>query len=673
MTGSTEAQTSSAQDSGRDFFNQNLAALKRWAPHLYSRLKAIEAPYTEILLDNDGNIDIGFRGQRLYGRDAIALANEQIENLIRNPVREYINEPNNSKMEGLTGIFCGGLLSRMAEQGITYDPKNRPQDSHFLIVFGVGLGLHLEAAAAHTNAKIVIIIEPHLEFVYQSLFVTDWVSLFENGEADGVRFCLIVEQSPSDIASRCINLMRGNNPVLIDGMVFFTNYVSPILESARDLIRKDLYLAVSGLGYFDDEVIMCRNTARNLGGGPVEILSDYLPAREEPLFIVGSGPSVEADMDFIVNHVDKAIIMTIGTGLRGLLRRGIKPDFHIELENQVFNTNIIAATAADFDIHGITLVGSVTLQKRMVESFDQRILFFREGVSPTKLFGRPFRVVRPAGPTVANAGAVSAIRMGFRDIYLFGVDMGTTMEGRFHSEGSVYGAGILDEMATASIIYPGNFGGDATGCFIFDWSRKVLENTFRYYREVNVYNCSRGVRIAGSIPKVSRAIQLENDTVDRAEVLKDIKKGLVRCAPSHWQDMWRDAGLRQQSERVFGWIEDVIADLDKAPEQHDDWVEDFCGLIGRMQAESPVNTSFMGGTLQLIVGSASWYERRLNDSGRKGDYRRIVAEQLRTILNSLKPRMDDVYGEIESAMEGKEIGDKPDLAKTAQDARKGRK
>lgn len=673
MTGSTEAQASAAQDPGRDFFNRNLAALKRWAPHLYSRLKAIKAPYTEILFDDDGGIDIGFRGQRLYGRDAVAVANEQIENLARKPVREYINEPDTSKMQGLTGMFCGGLLSRMAEQGLTYDSRNRPQEAHFLIIFGVGLGLHLEAAVEETKAKVVIVIEPHLEFVYQSLFVTDWVSLFENGEAKGVRFCLIVEQSPSDIADRCINLMRGNNPVLIDGMVFFTNYVSPILESARDLIRKDLYLAVSGLGYFDDEVIMCRNTARNLGCGPVEILSDYLPAREEPLFIVGSGPSVEADMDFIVSHAGKAMIMTIGTGLRGLLRRGIKPDFHVELENQNFNTNIIAATASDFDIHGITLVGSVTLQKRMVDSFDESILFFREGVSPTKLFGRPFRVVRPAGPTVANAGAVSAIRMGFRDIYLFGVDMGTTMEGRFHSEGSVYGAGILNEIATASIVYPGNFGGDATGCFIFDWSRKVLENTFHYYREVNVYNCSRGVRIAGSIPKVSRAIQLENDTVDRVGVRRDIKKGLLQCKPELWRDMWRDAGIREQSERIFAWIEEISTGLRNAPEQNDDWVDNFCALIGRMQAESPVNTSFMGGTLQLIVGSASWYERRLNEPSRKGEYRRIVGEQLRTILNEFKPRMGDVYGEIESAMEGKDIGEKPDLAKTAQDARKGRK
>ena len=113
-----------------------------------------------------------------------------------------------------------------------------------------------------------------------------------------------------------------------------------------------------------------------------------------------------------------------------LLNHGIRPDFHVELENGVGTLEMMAATAEAHDLSGITLIASVTVQPAMVPYFDKCIHFFRERVSSTELFSGPFSILQPAGPTVANTALICGIRMGFRELYLFGVDMGSKVAGR---------------------------------------------------------------------------------------------------------------------------------------------------------------------------------------------------------------------------------------------------
>ncbi len=635
-----------------DFFRNNLAAIRRWAPHLYSRLAVIEVPNTDLIVDPDGEIDIGFRGQRLYGQDAVAHASAQLALFAKAPTREFINEPDPEKMPGLTGDFCVALRDRMKNVGIAYDPAKTFPNSHFLLAFGIGLGLHLQTLVERTEAKVAILIEPNIEYLYHSLYVTDWAALFEFGDRNGVRFSLIVGQNPAEIAGKVSQVLRGNNPTLLDGISLFTNYSSVILDRAKDLIRQDLSLSVSGLGFFEDERIMCRNAAGNLAAGTTEILGEYLAARDEPIFVIGSGPSVEADLDFIVAHAGRAMLMSIGTGLRSLLAHGIRPDFHIELENGVGNPKIIAAIAEEFDLGGVTLVASATVHPDLPRLLDRAVFFFRERVTPTRIFGGSFPFLQPAGPTVANAALVSSIRLGFRKIYLFGVDMGTKSEGKFHAKESAYGAGLLDETVTASRPFSGNLGGIAVGSHVFDWSRKVFENTLRHYRSVQVYNCSDGVRIDGAVPKVTRAIELPENTIDRAALGSEISQGLAHCKPEMWSKQWRGADIRAQSAAIFDHLEEMLAALATDPGSSVDWLQSFCDAIQAMEHQSPANATLLGGTLQLTVGCASWYDRRICDRAKSEAYRRMAAEELRALIGRLRESLENLLDEMEATLDG---------------------
>jgi flagellin glycosyltransferase Maf-like protein/6-hydroxymethylpterin diphosphokinase MptE-like protein len=640
-----------------DFFQQNLAAIRRWAPYLYSRLAAIEVPNTDLIVDPDGGIDIGFRGQRLYGQDAVAHASARIEQFVKVPTREFINEPDPAKMMGMTGDFCAALRDRMKDAGIACDPAKTFSNSHFLLVFGIGLGLHLQTLIERTEAKVAILIEPNIEYLYHSLFVTDWATLFEFGDRRGVRFSLIVGQKPAEIAAKAGQVLRSNNPSLLDGVSLFTDYSSVILDRAKDLIRRDLFLSVSGLGFFDDERIMCRNTVGNLAAGEAEILGEYLSTRGEPLFVIGSGPSVESDLDFIAAHAGQAILMSIGTGLRSLLVHGIRPDFHIELENDLGTAEMVAAIAEEFGIGGVTLVASVTVHPDLARIFDRTIFFFRERVTPTQIFGGLFSILQPAGPTVANSALVSSIRLGFRTIYLFGVDMGSKSDGRFHARGSVYDTGFLDEYVEVSQSFPGNLGGSAVGSHVFDWSRKVLENTMHHYRSVQVYNCSDGVRIDGAIPKVSRAIQLPEAVIDRIAVEREISRGLTRCERDLWSKQWRESDIRAQSAAILDHMEEVLAALAADRETSVDWLQGFCDALQAMELQSPANAALLGGTLQLAVGCASWYDRRISDPSQTGLYRRIAAAELSALVKRLRQGLEALLDEMEATLDRRDAHD----------------
>ncbi|MDH3593963.1 MAG: DUF115 domain-containing protein [Rhodospirillales bacterium] len=630
-----------------DLFQANLAAFKRWAPNLYGRLAAVTAPNSELTVGPDGRIDMAFRGQGFYDGDALAATSAQLEEYFAKPLRHAINEPEPERLEGACGDFCTAVTDRLAEQAISYDGANCPPESHVLVVFGIGLGLHVGPLIERTGARVAVLIEPNLEFLYHSLYLTDWHAIYESAAEEGRQVVVIVEQDSSTIASRGRQILRANNPALLDGIYLYTHYPSAVLEQAKERVQHELFLTLSGLGFFEDELIMTRNAVANLGRGSVEILCDYHRRRDEPLFIVGSGPSVEGDLDFIADHADRAVLISIGSGLRVLLQRGIRPDFHVELENGEGNVEIMAATAKDHDLGGITLLASLTVQPGMVEMFDRAILFFRERVSSTTLFHSGLGVLQPAGPTVANSALIAGIRLGFRELYLFGLDMGSKVEGRFHAEGSVYGAGLRAEVAKPNRRFAGNFGGEVTGETIFNWSRKVLEGALQAHRGVRAYNCSDGARIAGAVPKVARAVELGAAPLDRTALQAAIAKGLRRYPLDHLRRTWGEQDSRAEAEEVFCFIERI---LDRAAEESEpgiDWIHEIFEAVRPDDPAKLVVTAYLSGTLSICIGCTNWYDRRIADPGDRQRYRRIAIGEFRALVGALRDKLFALFDEVD--------------------------
>ena len=624
-------------------FAANLAALRDWAPGLQAQLAGMSEVHSELLTGADGGLDIAFLGQRFYQTDARDHAQAQVAHFFKAPTRNLLNEPDPASLKGGIGDFCQRVTTRLAEAGIAYEKTLRREESHFLVVLGVGLGLHLPELMARSQCRCLILIEPTLENLYHSLRVLDWAELLAEAARREVEIVFVTDRDPAVIAQKTLSAIRGNNPVLTDGLYLFEHYPSAILQQAAAQLKRELYSTIRGLGFFEDEEVMARNSVANLDRPRLRLIDQPQPSLEAPLFIVGSGPSLEQDLDFIAGATERVAIMSIGTTLRILLERGIRPDFHIELENTPNCARSVEATAAEFDTAGITLIAALSVDRRMSDCFEDPVFFLREENTGTVLLGQPVMTLSPSGPTVANAGLSAAIRLGFREIYLFGVDMGSREHGRYHAEGSVFSTGLLPENRRAHQRFAGNFGGEAWGEAVLNWSRLYLEAVLRMFVGVTVYNCSDGVRIEGAIPKVSRAIELPGVALDRARLMTALEAGLAGFDRAELASICNAGFAKARDEAVLERLIDCLTAAEAGDLAELEWAHEIFRLLRAETAERSLIASFVKGSVIMILGCALWYDRRLSDRAQQAGFRRIALQEALAALREFRGRIERIF------------------------------
>ncbi|MHA1564502.1 MAG: motility associated factor glycosyltransferase family protein [Alphaproteobacteria bacterium] len=633
-------------------FVANLVAFATYAPDLHAQLARMTSPASKLILLPGGGVDMSLQGQLFYGADAIEGTEAQLQAFLANPRRLYFGEPDPMNLAGAAGEFCKSLCAQMKADGIEIDRATVGTDAHFTIVFGAGLGFHIEPLIAHTDCRVLLIIEPTLENIFHSLSVVDWAEIFAEAHKSGREILFIIKDDVEGIITTARNAIRARNPALLDGIYVYWHYSNSVLEAARERFERDLFLNLSGLGFFEDELRMMANACANLGQEQTMVINRQMPVHETPLFILGSGPSIDKDLDFIKENRDRAVLMSIGTGLRGLLAKGIKPDYHVELENEFNTAYIVGLVAEEFDVSGITLIGSYSIQKKVVDQFDEAFFYFRERASSTMLFGDGFQQISPAGPTVANTAMATAIRFGFKNIYLFGVDMGSKDQSLYHCSGSVYGEGVLDEPELPHIPIPGNFGGTAYAENILIWSRHSLENMLGAHGYVRCINCSDGARMKNATPALARTIELSEE-VDHEVVKQQIRSGVSVLSEGRRRQSWY-LPLRGSEMRVV--IDAAYDCLDRAAAKADpdlDWVHELASSL-RYEAGTARSAalSFFYGSVLLMLGSSWWYDRRLVDANQRVSFRKTVIVELRKTLEYMDKRVGQLYQEIEDYFNG---------------------
>ncbi|MBV9860109.1 MAG: DUF115 domain-containing protein, partial [Alphaproteobacteria bacterium] len=424
-----------------ELYERNLAALERRAPGLVPVLRSIAAPKSRLcgsLEHGELNLDLGHA--RLYEPDARQFADSQLANYRLRPTRMYINLPKCPRQPELIPHFVlRAVFDHFAELSVPAFPTDPHEHAGFMIVYGIGLGLHLPELVENYDFRHLILVEQFAEFIHHSLHLVDWAAWLDRLEARGGTVRFLIGTDPGQMAQRIYWDLRHGQFGLIDGAYVYRHYSSYLLDKAEELFREKLPVLGVGAGFFEDEEKMLRNTFANLAECDFSLLEPKRRLEKPvPALIVGSGPSIDGAIEELRRLRESAVLFSCGTALGVLLRNGIKPDFHCEVENdpQVWEHLSDYRRWTDFD--GITLIASTTVDPRIPGLFPERILYFRDTVSSTGFFGKNFKAVYGAAPTVTNLGLRAALIFGFRDIYLFGVDLGTRRPDLHHSKDSFY-------------------------------------------------------------------------------------------------------------------------------------------------------------------------------------------------------------------------------------------
>jgi hypothetical protein len=503
-------------------FERNRETFATRYPDVWTKLEGIGNPVSSLVVDGAIPININLGAGMLYPDPAPEWSKTQLDGFRRSCDRIGFSNPNHCNLSQISLKLLNDLADYARKHGLRATMEGLPVvDVGYLFVFGVGLGHHIPELVEETPARHIVLIEPVAEFLLHSLSVVDWSRVFSTAEERGVVFHFVFESQPDRIARQVESIVSVEGNTFLEGSYFCAHYYSWQLKQTYILLKERLKNFYISTGFFEDEIEMVRNCVRNLERWPFHLVESR-PFREQtlPVFILGAGPSIDKDFPRIRKLRDRVIVISCGTALGILLKNGIRPDIHCELERGELTYTILSGVHDEYGFDGITLIASTTIDPRVSELFDKRWFFFRAGLSPTTLLKSKCTPLYGADPLVCNAAFSAAAFLGFTQIYLFGIDLAQKQTGRHHAKDSVYFKEEhidLDEMYVRRFDreVPGNFGGTVETFWAFDMGRQMLSQVQRS-RRTNLVNCSDGAKIYGAKPKVAASITLP-DILPRCE------------------------------------------------------------------------------------------------------------------------------------------------------------
>lgn len=576
--------------SNADLFNRNLEVFERAFPEIHLRLKTLEHPISQVVFHDGVASDIHLRSGLLYKQDAQALARQQVDEFVANPFRLHYSIPTRSCFDSTVSRRVFNEMMQNLRRHDSMDLALRPcVDTGYLIILGVGLGYHIPLLLEHLPCTDVVIVEPFEEFLLHSLHTVDWGAIQEHCARSGRTLHLTLAPDAEGMSAAIGRVLESHNPTRLDGTYIFTHYPLWELSETRRRIINEMPRRMIAMGYFEDERKMLCNTASNLHGRDFRLFEGKIrPRGTVPVFLVGSGPSLDESLDVIRQWRDHAIIISAGSSLSLLVGAGILPDFHCELENGPEQYDKTLHTLKRFPdlfpdgtLGDIRLIASATLNPQVPRLFNEVYFYFREAVTSTTTWGGGYPSLRGAAPTCANTALAAAACMGFGDVYLFGYDCGWRENSGHHAKESIYYTNdrFKNIEHKTDLTLPGNFGGTVATNLVFDWSRNILQQCIRAYRIPRVFNCSDGAVIEGAIPKVPEALEFDSP-VDRPALL---------------------ARLREESRHFAAGSFFASADLGPAVAELRDYVAELETIIDRALAEDQEFETFVENAWTLIL------------------------------------------------------------------------
>jgi len=631
-----------------DLVERSRAAFVARFPDVITELDKV-APLGAVVFEDGHAVDIVIGEKRIYGGDARHFAAEQVDAFMKKPLRLFMEEPGAA---GLISEICIRMVKAirdgMADRGIEEIRLHPTDNPTFLIVFGLGLGHHLMELAMRSKARWLILVEPSLEFIEHSFQALDWSELLDHYDGQDGAVHIVTSNDPARMVAAIVRNVGRYGIPFVDGASVFTHYPYWAFAEARTRLHDAIQFAFVNRGFFEDEIKMMSNATANFNAAPFWLLEGKRRLRRpETAVIVGAGPSLDESLDTIHRIRDRVVLFSGGTALRPLLRNGIVPDFHCELENVPAVVDVLERAGKYGDLSKIRLIASATVDPRVPPLFADNLFFFRDSVSSTMIIGSPDQTLHGTAPTCVNTALVSAIALGFTDILLFGTDCGTRPGGQHHASDTVYrDVGLYKENADKRAAFPleveGNFGGVARTDWIYDACRRMLGEAIRAFG-LSVVNCSDGAMIPGARPLDSEAVSVETPPVDRAKLMADLDRTLRHFEPG---EILRDrdvSALIEHTREFCREVEEILDGFD--PED-----ADFGGIFKAIKDHLFRNfdelgqvDAMMSGTLFALPRIGMFYGFRVE----AGELRRHVFDiymaEMREILKEMEQRTIELF------------------------------
>lgn len=448
-----------------------------------------------------------------------------------------------------------------------YKLNQLPGTVNAFISFGVGLGNHLEELLKYHQLMNLHIIEPNPDLFFYSLFVTDWTFVISKLKENNTRVQFTVGTTDVRVAyEELLALFDETGRFHAANCYFYDAYQNDFLKECYSYFDRQLHENLVGVGFFDDANMSIGHQRESLKAG-VPVLKNKSQAfkyHKVPVFLVANGPSLDDCFEYIEKYGRNAFIVTCGTAITAFYRKGIVPDLHIELERMKITNTILSAIDDAEYLKQIPLVTVNTVHPSVYEHFKESFMALKGNEAATTLFtlscnmNNEFAELLHCNPTVMNLGLAVLMKLGFRDIYTMGTDLGFVAD-KHHSQSSIYydekGEDKQhyqkDKSGGIKLFVKGNFAETVQTEPMFNLSRLEAERLLKLYPDHKIKNCSNGVYIEGTSPYAPSDIALEN-ALDKQDLLSHMFKNAVKTIP--------ESSLEQMNEKLHPEQFQIVVD-----------------------------------------------------------------------------------------------------------------
>ncbi|QUI70387.1 6-hydroxymethylpterin diphosphokinase MptE-like protein [Pseudoalteromonas sp. M8] len=533
-------------------YEKNLIAFKKYLPEIYEKfVNFLPKGEFELFIEDNGDANIVDYATKvpMYSKTPAKQVNSQVSNALESPIFSKISYDYLEKMENKYDFLHVELLKKAgkvyskAQKELT---ENRVIDGKVpsVVIFGIGLGYHLENILKNVPSTYINLFEPEEDYFYASLFTFDWSNYLECINEAGSFLYISIGVSEDEIYQNLHSRAQDQGPFTISNSWFFQHYPSQSIDNIIYKLRDNFHEFFMGWGFIDDAFMSLAHSCENVNRripfchAHSSIVNNY---KHFPVLVVANGPSLDSELDLLKSIREKVIIVSCNSASTALINNGIIPDFHAALERSRATYDFLKAFLPESARKQMALLTVNVMHQDVAELFSWVGAGLKGREAGTSLHqvseileGKTASATLPfCNPLVGNMALSHVVTLGFKNIYLFGVDNGYVDPSHHHSKSSMYynreGDTVYQPLQIGSkMLISGNFGQDVIADHFLYSGKVQMERLLKTERAKGVYcyNCSGGAKIEGTLSLRSSDLIIENQNVSKHDVVEYVKNSL---------------------------------------------------------------------------------------------------------------------------------------------------
>lgn len=424
--------------------NDNLHFFKKNLPTIFKKIiESKESP--KLIIDPSGRYIQRIKdGKPCYEPNAIEYATKEVE--VFKSILDKIDYRPNFGYDYLPHLIERKAFKQTIKAYLN-DKENsekRFNTNLDLVIFGCGLGYHIEILLNIHRFRSVTIIENDIRNFKSTLYTINWKNILTSLPKNR-KVTLIINTDKSSETSTEKFLYEVKTETV---SLFPSNTLSSI-RYTHEVDRQEHQTAKETLAeqtnHFnvlyekigpDGQRLLNANENLRLNN-PVISFNKSKINTDRNIAIIGAGPSLDIYSEILKENRGKFFIFSAGSSLSSLIDLGIKPDVHIELEYKVLLADLIQHISSKTELGDVKLIATIETHPSITKIFGSCYHFIPE-TSEIAQSIKPDSVLSAGGVNcvVAALAVANILAPKKTSIYLFGIDF-ANINGEHHSKTNI--------------------------------------------------------------------------------------------------------------------------------------------------------------------------------------------------------------------------------------------